>query len=86
MSDNKTKIQTLDELIAQLKDVHHSCVALVEKLAAVQLKAMETGLDRLSDSMGKPFSSISGSAKLLEEILQTVETQKAKSTKEAEGE
>ena len=84
MSENKSDIEAMTSIIGQLKDLHHSCVALVEKTAAVQLKAMEGGLDKLFDKLGKPFSSLSENTKALEGILKDMENEMNKLKKEAE--
>ncbi len=84
MAENKSKVEVIESMIVQLKDLHHSSVALVEKIAALQLKAMEGGVDRFSDKLGKPFSSLSENAKAIEEILKEAESERTKLKKEAE--
>lgn len=84
MTENKSKVEVMESIMSQLKDLHHSCVALVEKTATVQLKAMEGGHDRLFDKLGKPFSSLSGNTKAIEEIMKDAENEMNKLKKEAE--
>ncbi len=86
MSEQKSKVQVMESIMGQLKDLHHSCVALVEKTAALQLKTMEGGLDRLSDKLGKPFSSLSDNAKTIEDIMKDAEGKLNQLKKEAEKE
>lgn len=84
MSETKSDVEVMTGIIGQLKDLHHSSVALVEKTANVQLKAMEGGQDKLFDQLAKPFSSLSENTKVLEEILKEAENELNKLKKEAE--
>jgi hypothetical protein len=73
---DKGRADQESELLAKLEDILNSQVALIEKLANVQMDALNAGLQELMDSLDEPFSNASRNRDLLKKIREGLEMER----------
>jgi hypothetical protein len=78
MSEEKSKLEYMEEIVLKLQDVEKSYVAIVEKIAALLSQTEEAGLDSLREKLVKPFTDTSNNAKLMGELLHDAEIERNK--------
>jgi hypothetical protein len=78
MSEHKSKLQSLEEIVVRLKDVENSYVAIVEKMATLLTQAEEAGQDSLKEKLGRLFTAASNNAKLMGELQHDAEIERNK--------
>jgi hypothetical protein len=78
MSEQKSKLEVMEEIVVKLKDVENSYVAIVEKIATLLSQTEEAGHDSLREKLVKPFTDTSNNAKLMGELLYETEIERNK--------
>lgn len=78
MSEQKSKLEVMEEILVKLQDVENSYVAIVEKIATLLSQTEEAGLDSLREKLVKPFTDTSNNAKLMGELLHDAEIERNK--------
>jgi hypothetical protein len=78
MSEQKSKLQVMEEIVLRLKDVGNSYVAIVEKMAPLLSQTKEVGQESLRENLGRLFTAASNNAKLMGELLHDAEIERNK--------
>jgi hypothetical protein len=74
-TNSSSKLEALEKVFIKIKDIENSYKMLVEKMAQVQLEAMDAGMDSLVDNVEGPFSDASNNVKKIGDIRSSIETE-----------
>lgn len=76
MGGSDTALQAFENIHRKVVDVHRSYVALIEKMAQLQVEATVAEMDFVSDELAKPFVALTSGVDVLEELRQGIEVEK----------
>jgi hypothetical protein len=78
MSDSKSKLEAIKNVLTKLEDIENSYTALIEKTGILVLEMMDAGLDSKANSLNGTLTETSNNAKIVKDILNDLEIKRNK--------